>query len=167
MTLTPQCPSMFSPPCLCPCSSSFFVLPLAHRPLPLGEQLSLWRPLGAESLVVGGPGSLQPGHGRVPPPRAKWAIHHVAHRAGQTAPRTLLHRHAATHHWVSTRFLLHYRLNLNLPRDKTQPRDVSRIRNREVGVFDHSLLMFITTHLNISLGNIAMFTGFLRWSSES
>lgn len=76
------------------------------RSVPLGERLSLRRPLGVKSLAAGESGSLQPGHGGVPPPQAEWSIHHMAHRARQTSARPLLHRHVATHHRVS---VLHVR----------------------------------------------------------
>lgn len=82
---------------------SFCFSPLL-RSVPLGEHFSLWWPLGAESLDAGGPRSLQPGHGCVPPPQTKWSIHYMAYRAGQTFTCPRLHWHSATHHRVRAFF---------------------------------------------------------------
>lgn len=98
------------------------VLPLL-RPLPLGERLIFRRPVGTEPLAAGGAGSLQPGHGRVPAPQAKWAIHRLAHRERQSTARPLLYRHAAAHHRVSTGFCTKKLVDLI-----TRHRDVGHIR---------------------------------------
>lgn len=89
----------------CLCHRSVFYSCVSFSPprlrsVPLGEQLSLRWPLGAESLAARGAGAVQPGHGRFPPPQAKRSIHHMAHRARQTSRGLLLHRHAAAHHRV-------------------------------------------------------------------
>lgn len=86
------------------CISTLF-LPFL-RPVPLGQQFVFQWPLGTQSLAAGGAGSLQPWHGCLPAPQAKRSIHHLAHREKQTSTCPRLYQHAATHHRVSTGFLL-------------------------------------------------------------
>lgn len=86
------------------CISTLF-LPLL-RPVPLGQQFVFQWPLGTQSLAAGGAGSLQPGHGCLPAPQAKRSIRHLAHRERQTSTCPRLYQRAATHHRVSTAFLL-------------------------------------------------------------